>query len=955
MRRRRGRREPGLAGNPVLIGALTVLVTFVAVMLAYNATNGLPFVPTYKLHVQAADASELTHGDEVNMGGALVGLVSSVTPTRTRSGRPVALINLQLQNSIKPLPVDTHFTVRLKGAIGLKYLEITPGHSRQGWPNGQTVPMRQESTEVDFDQVLSMFNPPTRVGVQRSTIGFGQALAGRGYDLNQAFHAFVPLFGDLGPVARNLASSHTDLAGFFQGLERYAGALAPVAATQATLFANLNTTFAALARVAVPSLQNTIADTPPNFEATIKDTPVIRPFLTDTATLFAELRPGVATLPQNAPVLASAFAIGTRNLPGTAALDRRTVTLSKTRGAVRRDPVGAAGPGPADADAVQARAAVGVPDPGPVDLQLRDAVPAQHAERRLRAREPGHAAALRPGADRRPARPRIGPVEQALHRTGERGVGPGSRQPLPEHRRARSDPRVRRRQRGLHQWPGGRRQPARQPRPQDRDDHRVGQMRRHRSRVSNFAAGVIAAVTILVVCYLVFGGSLPWAGSGFQLKATFTVETQLHLGSPVRIAGVNVGTVTGVSRVSGSSTAAVATMSIEPSGLPIHADATADIRPRLFLEGNFYVDLSPGTPSAPALSSGATLPAAQTTGPVQLDRVLSALNSPARTNLQTLLAGLGQSLNGTQTPAQQATEDPSVRGLTAAESLNKSLDYAANAFKASTLVNEALLGEQPHDLSGVVTGNEHIFAALASQSGHLQDLVTTFNDTMAALASRQQDLSTTISLLPPLLHAADNALGPLQASFAPTQRFAAELIPSVKQLAPTITAGMPWLTQSTALMSRTDLGGLLTSLTPAVQGTSDTLKSSQTLLNGSDALAKCFVHTLIPTGNEYIQDPPLTTGLQTYQELFQSAVGLASLSGNFDGNGRYVRSTAAGGADRVVTGSLTGSGPLYGNAVLAPLGTRPAYPGKQPPIDANVPCYKSAPADLNAAKTGVGP
>jgi ABC-type transporter Mla subunit MlaD len=326
---RRGRRDPGLASNPVLIGALTVLVTIVAVSLAYNATNGLPFVPTYPLHVQAADASELAHGDEVTMGGEQVGIVSSVTPTRTPAGRPIALLNLQLQNSIKPLPVDSTFTVRLKGAIGLKYMQITLGHARQGWRGGATIPMRQESTEIDFDQVLSMFNPPTRVGVQRTTIGFGEALTGRGYDLNNAIGAFVPLFNDLGPVMRNLASPRTGLAGFFQGLENYSGALAPVAQTQATLFANLNTTFTALAGVAVPSLQNTISQTPPMFEATINDTPVIRPFLTDAATLFRELRPGVATLPQNAPVLASAFAIGTRNLPGTAALDQRTVTLSK--------------------------------------------------------------------------------------------------------------------------------------------------------------------------------------------------------------------------------------------------------------------------------------------------------------------------------------------------------------------------------------------------------------------------------------------------------------------------------------------------------------------------------------------------------------------------------------------------------------------------------------------------
>jgi phospholipid/cholesterol/gamma-HCH transport system substrate-binding protein len=480
-------------------------------------------------------------------------------------------------------------------------------------------------------------------------------------------------------------------------------------------------------------------------------------------------------------------------------------------------------------------------------------------------------------------------------------------------------------------------------------------VRRHTSRVSNLWAGVIAAVIILAVCYLVFGGSVPFTGSPFVLKATFTVETQLHLGSPVRIAGVDVGTVTGVNRVSGSSTAAVATLSIQPNGLPIHADATADIRPRLFLEGNFYVDLQPGTPSAPTLSSGSTLPAAQTTGPVQLDRVLSALNSNTRQDLQTLLQGLGQSLNGEPTAAQNAAADPDVRGLTAAEALNKSLDYAAGAFKASTIVNAALLGEQPNDLAGVVTGNERIFQALASQQNHLQGLVTSFNATMGALAARQQDLSQTISLLPPLLRTVDSTLGPLQASFGPTQQFAAELTPSVKQLPGTIDAGLPWLSQSTALMSEPELGGLLHDLTPAVQDTASTLSSTKTLLDGSNALAKCFVRTIIPTGNEQIQDPPLTTGLDVYQELFQSAVGLAGIAQNFDGNGRYVRASAGGGADRVVTGGLASSGPLYGNAVLAPLGTRPAYPGTQPPLVRNIPCYTNAPPNLNAAQTGAGP
>ena len=155
---RRYRRDQGTLGNPVLIGALTVLVTIVAVTLAYQANNGLPFVPRYNLHVQIADASELTHGGEVHMGGALVGTVSSVNPGRDAAGRPIAILNLKLNKNVEPLPVDSAFDVRLKGAIGLKFLQITPGTSTQTWPDGATVPLGHAHAEVDLDQVFGMFN-----------------------------------------------------------------------------------------------------------------------------------------------------------------------------------------------------------------------------------------------------------------------------------------------------------------------------------------------------------------------------------------------------------------------------------------------------------------------------------------------------------------------------------------------------------------------------------------------------------------------------------------------------------------------------------------------------------------------------------------------------------------------------------------------------------------------------
>src|SRR5881394_17805 len=94
----------------------------------------------------------------------------------------------------------------------------------------------------------------------------------------------------------------------------------------------------------------------------------------------------------------------------------------------------------------------------------------------------------------------------------------------------------------------------------------------------------------------------------------------------VRIAGVDVGTVTRVKTYkdqNGTVTgAALVTMSLNKNALPIHSDATLKVRPKLFLEGNFFVQLQPGSPSTPALHSGSTIPMAQTSTAVQIDQVL---------------------------------------------------------------------------------------------------------------------------------------------------------------------------------------------------------------------------------------------------------------------------------------------------------------------------------------------
>jgi len=306
----------------VLVGAVTVLVTIVAVFLSYNANTGLPFVPTYDLKANLPNAAQLVQGFDVRIGGARVGQISKIEPQRREDGSTYAQVTLALDKEIEPLPVDSELLVRPRSPLGLKYLQVVPGDGQAGFKAGATIPLRQSRPEVvEFDDLFNMFDEPARVGSRNSLDGFGTGFAGRGRDLNTAIDELQPLLDDLEPVAKNLSDPRTRLDRFFRALADTAREAAPVAEEQASMFANLDTTFSALSVIARPFLQESISEGPPTEDVAIRDFPLQRPFLRNNAAFFRELRPGVATLPHSAPILADAFEAGTENLPKTIELN----------------------------------------------------------------------------------------------------------------------------------------------------------------------------------------------------------------------------------------------------------------------------------------------------------------------------------------------------------------------------------------------------------------------------------------------------------------------------------------------------------------------------------------------------------------------------------------------------------------------------------------------------------
>jgi virulence factor Mce-like protein len=313
---RRG--QAALTASPVLVGAVTVLVTIVAVFLAYNANSGLPFVPTYDLKANLPNAAQLVKGFDVRIGGARVGFISKIEPKKRADGTAYAQVTMKLDKEIEPVPADSTLLVRPRSSLGLKYIELTPGEGRAGLPAGSTIPVRQaRPAVVELDDLFAMFDDKTRVGSRNSLDGFGGGFAGRGQDINLAIEAFVPLLTDLEPVARNLSDPDTRLNRFFASLARASEEVAPVAEEQASLFVNLDTSFAAFASIARPFLQETISESPASEQVAIDQFPRQRPFIRNNTAFFRELRPGVAVLPHGAPILADAFEAGTEVLPKT--------------------------------------------------------------------------------------------------------------------------------------------------------------------------------------------------------------------------------------------------------------------------------------------------------------------------------------------------------------------------------------------------------------------------------------------------------------------------------------------------------------------------------------------------------------------------------------------------------------------------------------------------------------
>ena len=457
-------------------------------------------------------------------------------------------------------------------------------------------------------------------------------------------------------------------------------------------------------------------------------------------------------------------------------------------------------------------------------------------------------------------------------------------------------------------------------------------------------AGILFTAIVGISVFFAFTKANPFSNP-YELKAVFQSSMNLKKKtSQVRIAGIEVGRVKKTEPLEGRRTGALVTMELEKSGLPIHQDAQLKIRPQLFLEGNYYVELKPGSPSAPEVKTGEVIPMQQTAVPVQFGDVLTALQSDTRRDLRTAFSEYGlKALNGG-----------------GATGFNESIAFWETAYKNASLVNDAMLGRRPGDVHRFLGGQQKTLAALSDNEDALKGTITNLNLTAAAFAREDEALRAAIPALRKVTSVGPPALRSLNRALPSVSRFAKDALPGVRSSGPTLDALIPFVHQLRALMQPSELRGLVADLRPTVPALARLNRRTVPILSESRSMARCSNRVLIPWAESPIPSgEPENTGQLVMRQFPRSLVGLAGESRLSDANTPYFRVNFSGANQGPAVGLPGGTianapagGPDVAALPSATSETQPLYPNRMPDHRPDVPCETQEKPNLAARQSG---
>jgi virulence factor Mce-like protein len=454
------------------------------------------------------------------------------------------------------------------------------------------------------------------------------------------------------------------------------------------------------------------------------------------------------------------------------------------------------------------------------------------------------------------------------------------------------------------------------------------------------AIGVAMLVVLAAVVYFAFRPSVPFV-DGYRVDAVFTSSNGLRENSPVRVAGVDVGKVVEISEGPGRTT--VVTMELSERGRPVGRDATARIRPRVFLEGGFMVELRPGTPGAPELPDEGTIPLAQTAVPVQMHQALTVFDAPARENMRRTLDELAGGFAGG-----------------GAEGLRRLAGELEPLLRDLAWTGQAMQGEQEHDVSRLVAAMRRVTASLDDPPERLGELVDHLAVTARAVRSRDAELSATLREAHAMLREAPQGMASLDGALGALERAAVRLAPALPDAPRHLRATTSVVRELGRLVHPSRRATTLTALETAFRDLPGLVGELAVTFPTTKPMTDCLRSHIVPLLKSEVPDGEHSTGRPVWQDFAHALVGLASASQNFDGNGHSLRYQVGAGDQALSTTDVGELGTLFATAPST-LRSRPLPRAdrKPPPVNAGEPCSEqprprletpSGPAGLRAVR-----
>jgi virulence factor Mce-like protein len=385
---------------------------------------------------------------------------------------------------------------------------------------------------------------------------------------------------------------------------------------------------------------------------------------------------------------------------------------------------------------------------------------------------------------------------------------------------------------------------------------------KHRARPVRI--GLVALAIGAVVLYCGFTASIPFVPKHATLvRAEFERANSARPGTPVRVHGVNVGEVEKVAQGPGGRGAVLTLRVKDGMGVDVRADARAGIWWRTLLARNMYVELDPGSPSAPALG-GATIPRSRTTTQTELDEVLSVLDSSGRKAVRTTLREFD-------------------RGLGDAGAIGGTVDALEPAMREVSPAMRALRGSRTGDLNRLVTGTSRAMGALARDEHALGGLIDSAAVTLGVTAAKRAELGGAIAAAPASLRQTSVTMRRLRGTLEVLDPLADRLRPGARRLASATAAARPALAALDGLLARGE--PTLARLRPTAESLADMAPDVRRMVQDAKAPIDRTLDEIIPFLDE--RDPSIK--LRNIEAIGPTLSVVDSATSQFDRYGHIIR------------------------------------------------------------------